>query len=305
PTVYDPPSGIIVTANQRIVGTDYPYFLSHVWAQPYRARRIFNLLSEKPKLSADDFRRIQGDVYSIGNASFAKQIVKLLRPTLTANDTRLAAAVAAIEKWDGRMNAESRVAPLLAQMRIAFRSRILTAALGDELVKTYAWSNFDTTIDRLLTEQPKEWLPKEFPTYADLLRATFEDAQKTLTKNLGADESKWTWGDLAKVRFPHPLANAPLIGLQFTIAPFPQNGTGALAATPNVGAAVSMRLIADTSDWDKTQHGITLGESGIPNTPHWSDQLADWRAVTPRVFPFSEAAIASATKTTTVLTPKP
>ena len=26
PTLYDPPSGIIVTANQRIVGTDYPYF---------------------------------------------------------------------------------------------------------------------------------------------------------------------------------------------------------------------------------------------------------------------------------------
>ena len=108
---------------------------------------------------------------------------------------------------------------------------------------------------------------------------------------------------MAKVRFSHPLANAPLIGLQFTIAPFPQNGTGALAATPNVGAAVSMRLIADTSDWDKTQHGITLGESGVPNTPHWNDQLADWRAVTPRVFPFSAAAVANATKTTVVLTP--
>ena len=41
PTLYDPPSGIIVTANQRIVGTDYSYFLTHSWAQPYRARRIF------------------------------------------------------------------------------------------------------------------------------------------------------------------------------------------------------------------------------------------------------------------------
>ena len=43
PTLYDPPSGIIVTANQRIVGTDYPYFLTHSWAQPYRARRIWEL----------------------------------------------------------------------------------------------------------------------------------------------------------------------------------------------------------------------------------------------------------------------
>src|SRR5829696_3904993 len=33
PTLFDPPSGIIVTANQRIVGTDYTYFLTHSWAQ--------------------------------------------------------------------------------------------------------------------------------------------------------------------------------------------------------------------------------------------------------------------------------
>ncbi|PYS69636.1 MAG: penicillin acylase family protein, partial [Acidobacteria bacterium] len=31
PQVSDPASGIIVTANQRIVGTDYPYFLTHSW----------------------------------------------------------------------------------------------------------------------------------------------------------------------------------------------------------------------------------------------------------------------------------
>ena len=69
PHSYNPPSGIIVTANQRIVGTDYPYFLSHSWAQPYRARRILDLLNEKQKLSSDDFRRILGDVYSMWERS--------------------------------------------------------------------------------------------------------------------------------------------------------------------------------------------------------------------------------------------
>ncbi|MBA2702356.1 MAG: penicillin acylase family protein [Blastocatellia bacterium] len=304
PMVYDPPSGIIVTANQRIVGTDYPYFLTHSWAQPYRARRIFDLLSQTPKLTANDFRRIQGDIYSIGNVLFAQQITKIMSGQVKPEEPRLAATLAAFEKWDGRMAADSHLAPILAQMRIAFRSRVLNAALGEDLFKIYAWSNFETTIDRLITEQPKEWLPKEFTSYADLLRACFEDAVKALTKSLGTDESKWTWGEMAKVRFSHPLANAPLVGLQFTIASIPQNGAGGLAATPNVGAAVSMRLIADPSDWDKTQHGITLGESGLPATSHWSDQLADWRAVTPREFPFTEAAIAKATKATTVLEPK-
>ena len=74
-------------------------------------------------------------------------------------------------------------------------------------------------------------------------------------------------------------------------------------ATVNVGAAVSMRLIADPGDWDKTQMGIALGESGLNKSPHWTDQLADWRAVTPREFPFTTAAIAKATKATVVLEP--
>ncbi len=304
PHLYDPPSGIIVTANQRIVGTDYPYFFTHSWAQPYRARRIYDLLSEKPKLSIDDYRRILGDVYSIGYVSFARQTAKILRPALKPDDTKLKEALDAFEKWDGNVTAESREAPLLQQMRAAVRSKLLTAALGPDLVKTFGWSNFEITLDRILAEQPKEWLPKEFGSYADLLRASYDDARAALTKNVGADETKWKWGEMVKVRFQHPLSAAPFIGAQFLVAPFPQNGTGALGATVNVGAAVSMRLIADTSDWDRTQHGITLGESGIPSSPHWQDQLADWRAVTPRVFPFSPPAVAKAAKTTIVLAPK-
>ena len=304
PTLFDPPSGIIVTANQRIVGNDYPYFLTHSWAQPYRARRILDLLNEKPKLTTDDFRKIQGDVYSFAGVLFARQNVKLLRGQLKPTEAKLAETLDAFEKWDGQINADSRVAPLVIQMRSAFRTRILNAALGEELIKIYGWSNFEATLDRLMTEQPKEWLPKEFSSYAELMRACYEDARQALTKNLGEDESKWKWGEMVKVRFQHPLSAAPLIGSQFTIPPSPQNGTGGLAATVNVGAPVSMRLIADPGDWDNTQHGIALGESGIPSSPHWKDQLDDWRAVTPRAFPFSEAAIMKATKETTLLEPK-
>ena len=304
PTVFDPSSGIIVTANQRIVGTDYPYFLTHSWAPPYRARRIWDMLNEKPKLSTDDFRRILGDVYSIAGVSFAQAAVKALRPKLTPADEKLRATLDAFEKWDGRVNAESPVAPIVSQMRLAFRLRILTAALGPDLVKTYGWANFDTTLDRVIKDQPPAWLPKEFSSYADLLRASYDDAIRNLTNSLGPDQAKWTWGDLVKARFPHPLGGAPLIGAQFVVPPVPDNGTGGrVGATVNVGSSVSMRLIADPSDWDKTQQGIALGESGSPKSPHWSDQLADWRAVTPREFPFTQAAVTKAAKETLVLDP--
>ena len=307
PTLFDPPAGIIVTANQRIVGTDYPYFLTHSWAQPYRARRIFDMLSEKPKLTTEDFRRVLGDVYSIAGVTFTREVVKILRPTLTPADEKLRATLDAFEKWDGRLNTESTVAPIATQMRQAFRGKILRAALRPELLRNYGWANFDTTLDRIIKEQPAEWLPKEYPSYADLLRATYNDAILNLTNSsLGPDQAKWTWGEMVKARFPHPLSGAPLIGAQYTIPPFPQNGTGGLiGATVNVGASVSMRLIADPSDWDKSQQGIALGQSGSPKSPHWSDQLADWRAVTPREFPFTAAAVTTATKQTLVLEPAP
>jgi penicillin amidase len=112
PNLFNPPAGIIITANQRIVGTDYPYFLTYSWAQPYRARRIFDLLNEKPKLSTEDFRRVLGDVYSIAGVSLTKEAVKLLRPTLAPADEQLRATLEAFEKWDGIVNTESTLAPI-------------------------------------------------------------------------------------------------------------------------------------------------------------------------------------------------
>ncbi len=306
PHVLDPPADIIVTANQRIVGTDYAFFLTHSWAPPYRAHRIMELLQKKQKLSADDFRDIQGDIYSIAGVTFARSVSKTLSGQLNStDDDKLRQTITAFEQWDGRLNADSTIAPLLAQMRTAFRSRIINNAVGEERANAFGWPNFDTTVDFLIQEQPTDWLPKEFKTYKDLVRACYQDARQSLTKSLGEDESKWTWGNMVKTRFPHPLAVAPLVGLQFTIAPFPQNGTGFLVgASVNVGSSVSMRLIADPSDWDKTQQGIALGESGLPSSPHWNDQLQDWRDVKPRAFPFTDQAITKATKETITLEPK-
>ncbi len=306
PQLLDPPSGMIVTANQRIVGTDYPYFLTHSWAQPYRARRILELLQQKKRMTADDFRSILGDTHSLAAATFAREASKALKGhSAFAGDQKLQDTVAAFDAWDGRLNADAATAPLVAQMRLAFRSKIISGALGPDLTRIFGWSNFDTTLDRIITSQPADWLPSQYKTYADLFFACYGEARQTLTKNLGADESKWLWGEMAKARFPHPLAAAPLVGLQFTVDSVPQNGTGGLAgATVNVGASVSMRLIADPGDWDKSQHGIGLGQSGIPTSPHWTDQLADWRAVTPRAFPFTDASIEKATKQRLVLEPK-
>ncbi len=302
PHLYDPPSGIIVTANNRVVGEDYRHHLTHEWSAPYRARRILNLLQAKRELTVEDFREIQADTYSTGAALFARELIEAAREGASApgGTDSWNATLRLVEGWDGRANGESSAAPFVVSMRNAFRRRMLLAAVGPELSKSYRWSNSETFVDQLITERPRAMLPKEFGSYVELLRACAEEARENLTKQLGADPARWTWGAFSQVRFFHPLGGVPQVGQQFAIPAVPLEGSN---QSVNVGAGVSMRLIADASDWDKTRQGITLGISGDPSSPHWKDQLADWRAVKPGLFPFRREAVIGGTVGTLTLTP--
>jgi penicillin amidase len=302
PHLYDPPKGFILTANQRIVGQDYPYFLTHEWTPPYRAHRIQDLLQAKGKLTVEDFRAIQGDTYSYAAENFVRAAALIARQTPPASvDEKWRDAVLALEKWDRHVDTDSHEALLAILMRDAFRRRVIQAGLGPDLSKEYGFNSFvGAFTDRALMERAPAWLPSEFKNYGELLRACYEDARALMTKNIGTDESQWTWGRFQKINFRHPLASVPFIGQQFLIAPLPQNGS---ISSINVGQNVSMRFIADTGDWDSTRQGITLGESGDPNSPHWKDQLPDWRAVTPRPFPFNDTAINANAKETILLMP--
>jgi len=297
PNLYNPPSGYIVTANQRTVGTSYKYhdLIARVFV-PFRAARLNELLSSKSKLTADDMRDFQYDTFSILNSLFAKEIFR--EKAASEEDLKLLGA------WDGRMTSDSKAALLVNEIRNSFRNRILSAAFGAEQLKNIGWANEGNFIERLLRKKPKKWLPKEFSSYADLLKASETEARTNLTKRLGADEAKWTWGEAGKIRFNHPLAVAPLIGAQFAVPALPLIGSGSAAASPNVGANVSMRLIATPGNWDTTRQVIPTGESGNPQSPHYKDQLDAWYSGNTPVFPFSQSAIVKAATETIMMKPK-
>jgi Protein related to penicillin acylase len=303
PHVYDPPEGFIVTANQRLAGKSYPYHLTNEWPAPYRARRIYDLLQSNPKLTPNDFQNIQADTYSIPAITFVREVIKLagdLPATPAPGDEKWRETLKLFAAWDGYTNADSRGALLAVLTRDRFRQRIVAAALGPERAKIYRWSNANSLIDKIIKERPQAWLPKEFKDYLELVRACERDAREMITQKLGADETLWTWGSYQPVRFAHPLASVPLIGQQFAINPFPQNGS---LSSPNVGQFVSMRFIATPGNWDESRHGIALGVSGNPASKHFKDQLEDWRAGKPRAFPFTKDAVEKAAQETMVLMP--
>lgn len=308
PFLYNPPDGIIVTANQRVVGKSYKHHLSYEWPAPYRAKRIKELLLAKPKHDADSYRDIQADIYNAHLKTFMFENVKLAVANSHASssgngsndDMNFLQSMKMIMPWDGRMTVDSKAAPIVLAIRTVFRRKIIEAAVGKERANSFFWANESAFFNWLIKTQPKEWLPAEYKDYLALLKDCEKEARANLTRRLGEDESKWTWGNFNQARLTHPLSIVPLIGGQFAIAPFAIQGSG---NAPNVGIGVSMRLIAEPGNWNATRQSIQLGQSGNPKSPYWKDQMQEWINATPRIFPFSQKAVEAAAKETLVLSP--
>jgi penicillin amidase len=291
PNLYNPKDGLIVTANQRTTGTGYKYhaIFTRDAALPWRARRIYDRLSSKPKLTMDDVRDTQYDIYNMPLAALAKQIVKL--------DAASPETIGLLKTWDGNMTADSE-APLLAN---EIRNCLATSIAAENKpvpINTIR----ERVLYRAVDEKLARWLPKAYTSYTEFFRGCETSVRKDLaaSKRFGPDESKWKWGTATQSSFAHPLAVAPLIGGQFVVPSAPLNGSG---QTPNVASYVSMRLIASPGNWDATRHVIPMGESGDPRSPHYKDQFDAWRTGAPMAFPFSKQAVEAAAVETISLVP--
>jgi penicillin amidase len=290
PHLYNPKDGLIVTANQRTVSNTYKY-TAYVRdaAMPWRARRIYDRLKDKTKVTMDDVRDVQYDVTNIPLLSLAQEIVKL---NAASPET-----LGVLKNWDGRMTVDSEAALLTNEIRgclanrIADENRPVPAALIRERILYWA-----------VPEGSARWLPKGFANYTEFLRSCDASSRQSLAdpKRFGPDESKWKWGAVTAANFPHPLAVAPLIGVQFATPKTPLDGSG---QTPDVASYVSMRHIASPGNWDLTRHVIPLGESGDPRSPYYKDEFEAWRTGTPQIFPFSQEAVEKAAKSVTVMKP--
>lgn len=291
PHLYNPPSGFIVTANQRIAGTDYKYQqMNRVYGSD-RARRIYDLLSVKKQgMTMDDSRDIQHDVYAWSYVLLAKAIV--------ADGSSSADTIGVFRKWDGKMTPDSRGAVLANEIRLCIGNKI-----ADDNKPVPSGLIQQRIFDLAIREQPARWLPSGYKTYGELYKACDASVRTTLaaSKAYGADPAGWVWGKTFTARFPHQLAAAPLIGGQFST---PNVAISGSRSTPNVGSSVSMRLLASPGNWDATRHVIPLGQSGDPKSPHFKDQFDLWRTGGPAIFPFTKDAVNKAATNVTVLSPR-
>ena len=282
PHLFDPPSGLIVTANQRVVGTDYRYQqVSRAIAPPWRARRILDRLKDRKSLTIADAFDVQQDIYNIPFTQLSKYIV--------ASGAASPETIAALRQWDGMMRAESAAAPLVNEI-----VSCTTGKISEANGQLPAYVIRDRVLFNAVEKGTTIWLPPDTKDLATLVRSCDATARAVLSdpKRLGPDAEAWRWDKYVAARFSHPLAAAPLIGTRFVVQADGISGSG---QTPNVGPNVSMRHVSSPGNWDETIFAIPLGESGDPASPYFKDQLTAWKAGTPQKFPFSEKGIAAAT----------
>jgi penicillin amidase len=289
--------GIVFTANNRMYGAGFPLRLSPNFSAPYRARRIEDLLSAKPRLSVQDFAAFQNDTLSYPERDIARATILAVKRERLDNDPTLHPYISALQRWDGRFNPESRGAPVAWEVR-----RIAVASLARYNVRTLAQpyqssaNNADLVLlMRVLRERPRGWWPNS--DYDDLLASSLRIAARTYGVRM-----LQPWGDYAKVTVKHPLAS---MGFSFLNgAAFAGDGDSFGLHVQTVDHAQSFRAVWDTGNWDAGGIVIPSGESGEPASGHYTDLSDDWIAKRLVPLPFSNAAVRASTRATLVLMPR-
>jgi penicillin amidase len=288
PSLYNPPSGIIATANSKITPVGYPYQLATQWFPPYRVERIYKMLKSGKKFSPADMLALQTDITSDYDRFFADKFVYAIDHSTKATDlTRKAADI--MRGWDGRMLADSVAPTIEVRTRRALWEMLLEPKLGND-ADNYEWSEAAVVLESIVQNQPARWLPPGYTSFNDVLT----DAVNKALKDAPADLQSWKYGEVYPVVIDHPVFSA-IPGLRSISGPgrHPQSGGGYTVKQVGRSFGPSERMTVDFSNLDASTFNIVIGESGQIFSPHYMDHWDAWYNNKTFSLAFSDAAVQS------------
>jgi len=288
PNVYDPPSGILATANGRITPDGYSHLLANVWWSPYRTARIFHLLEQGQKLKPSDMLAIQTDINSELERFFSDRFVYAIDHAKNVAQ-RVHQAAETMRGWDGQMAKDSGAATIAYWSRRNLMKLLLTPKMGDDFAN-YDWGLSGPALENIITHKPARWLPSGYSSYDDVLVAA---VQKTVDSDQAPrDLKKWQWGRQLPVEVQHPLfGSIPILSRFSGTGSHLQSGSGTTVKQVGTDFGPSERLTVDFSNLDASTLNIVIGQSGHLLSPHYKDQFGAWYNGSTFSSPFSEAAV--------------
>jgi penicillin G amidase len=301
PSIYDPASGILGTANGRITPDGYGHLLANNWESPYRTSRIFHLLDGSRQLKRADMLGIQTDITSELERFFADRFVYALDHA-KSNSSRMRQAADMMRGWDGRMEKNSAAASIAYWSRRNLMRLLLTPRLGDDLTN-YDWGLSAPALESIVTHRLPRWLPQGFASYDDVLVAAVHKAIDS--ERAPKDLKRWRWGSQYPVDVQHPvLGSIPILSHFSGTGWRLQSGSGSTVKQVGANFGPSERMTVDFSNLDHSTLNIVIGESGHVLSAHYKDQFPGWYEGSTSQFPFSEAAVNAVAEHRLVLEPE-
>jgi penicillin amidase len=290
PEVVDPESGFLVTANNRIVGDDYPHHITSDWLDGFRARRIEELLRASDEHDVESFEAMQSDNLSIPGLEAARRLGRL-SPT----GQRETSALERLRSWDGRLDPDTIAGTIYQAFLLRLAREVARAAIGDRdlcerwldradngftphVTSPWRWHSH---LMNLWEEGDEELIGRPWD---GLVLEALAGALDDLSDRFGPDPEGWRWGHVHEMEFPHPLGEAnPLLrkllnrslragGAQETVSQIAYDPNDPYKAV----WAPSWRMVGDPTDPGRSRWQMFTGQSGHPASPHYDDLQADW-----------------------------
>ena len=221
PRLYNPPSGIIVNANARLVPDDYRHFISRDWAEPYRQRRANQLLREVERHPVYGMIVMQADNRTLD----ADDMLPVLLKGAPRNAARRQGArhAEALEP----LHAGQPPEPLIYTAWIWELQRgILADELGEELFQSMATPDVPLML-RIIREKPG-WCDdggtRQTETCDDAIALALDRALAWITRRQGADIESWQWGIEHDAAHRHPMFDAVPLLRDIASVRFPSDG---------------------------------------------------------------------------------
>ena len=269
PTTFNPPNGIIASANNRGAKADVP--IGYFFSPDDRVVRLTRYLEERDAVTVDDLAVLQQDAYQ--GSSVVLRDALLAEPdrlrTGMALSAKARAAEATLRAWDGHYRVDSRGALAFE----AFVHHVVEALVPKAEQSAYNASG-----------RPFSLLAADLRNAGDVrlgqaLVNGLEQAHE-VTGNGTA------WGDIHRLRIAHPLGALPVLGRRYVFEDLPTAGSSqtvmktAHAMTDqkhNTQFGSNARHISDMADLDRNYFVLLGGQDGWLRSSTFMDQIDLWR----------------------------
>lgn len=301
PGVDNPECGYLVTANNPVVDSSFPYHITWDWQGSSRATRIESLLNARDKHGPDDFQAMQMDFRSVLGLRFVKALEGM---SPAGKSERIVLTI--LRDWDGDGSAASQGMAVYQVMVLSILKELLEPVLGQELAGEYLGSptnplavtaghtgRYTTWLVNLL-EQPECFSGLSHPKpLAEVLDAGLTEAARYLEQRLGPDAKRWSWGRLHRLVFQHALGINRVLGGFFNSPSVAMGGDTdtvfQTAVIPHQAFAQSWcpswRQVVDLARPEQGRTVIATGQSGHPASRNYMDQFPLWQSGKLRAHP--------------------